>query len=109
MKYIPLFALAVLLVACSATTTQQSAGTQADQVVSINNFKFSPATITVKVGQSVLWKNEDAASHTVKIDDTESPELFKGDAWTHTFSKAGTYAYSCGIHPSMKGTVVVEE
>jgi plastocyanin len=103
-----IIALALFLVAC-APATQQSAGTQGDQVVSINNFKFNPETVTIKVGQTVLWKNEDQASHTVALDDAESPELFRGDAWTHTFTKAGTYNYVCGIHPSMHGTVVVEE
>ncbi|MBI4145295.1 cupredoxin family copper-binding protein [Candidatus Woesearchaeota archaeon] len=110
---IPILAiLSLLLVACGQTApveekSGETLGT-ADQVVTINSFKFSPAEVTVRTGQTVVWKNQDSASHTIAIDGTESPELFNGDTWSHTFDTAGTFDYLCGIHPSMKGTVVVE-
>lgn len=110
MKLALIVSLALVLTACaSQVAPKESPGAQADQVVSINSFKFSPETVTIKVGQTVLWKNEEKVSHTIAIDGVESDELFQGDAWTHTFDEAGTYEYVCGIHPSMKGTVVVEE
>ena len=78
--------------------------------VSIKSFKFLPADITVKVGDTVTWTNEDSAAHTVEsADETlKSDELSKGDTYSHTFTKAGKYDYICGIHPSMKGSVTVQ-
>ena len=78
--------------------------------VSINGFKFVPADINVKVGDTVVWTNEDSAPHTVESsDDTlKSDELSKGDTYKHTFTKVGKYDYICGIHRSMHGSVTVQ-
>ncbi|MEI8060664.1 MAG: plastocyanin/azurin family copper-binding protein, partial [Ferruginibacter sp.] len=77
----------------------------------IQNFAFSPSTLTIKVGDSVTWKNQDSASHTIVSDsgsEISSSSLSNGGIYTHTFSIAGTYNYHCSIHPSMKGKVVVQ-
>ena len=78
--------------------------------VSIKGFKFVPADVTVNVGDTVVWTNEDSAPHTVESSDNTitSDELSKGDKFSHTFTKAGTVIYKCGIHASMKGTVTVQ-
>jgi amicyanin len=81
--------------------------------VAISNFAFSPAVIKVKVGQAVTWTNNDAVAHTVTADSSSSyapnSELInKGETYSFTFTKAGTYAYHCTPHPYMKGTIVVE-
>lgn len=76
--------------------------------VEIKEFSFQPASVEVAVGGSVTWTNADAAAHTVKGDGWGSGDLAKGDAFSNTFDKAGTYAYSCGIHPSMTGEVTVK-
>jgi plastocyanin len=78
--------------------------------VSIENFAFAPDALTVPIGTTVTWTNNDNASHTV-ISDTpafESPSLPKGGDWSFTFDKAGVYKYHCTVHPGMKGTVTVE-
>ena len=77
--------------------------------VSISGFKFVPASLSVNVGDTVIWTNEDSASHTVESSDgsISSQELFKGDKHTQVMTKAGTINYICGIHPSMKGSVTV--
>ena len=81
--------------------------------VKIANYAFSPATITVKVGTKVTWTNTDVVKHNVAMDDNadgpSSQMLAKGDTYTYTFTKAGTYKYHCTPHPYMKGTVVVAE
>lgn len=84
-----------------------------DQVI-ISNFAFSPATITVKVGTTVTWTNHDQDAHTVSF--RSGPEGKKtsqpmqmGDTYTFTFTKAGTVAYICSIHPYMHGTVEVTQ
>lgn len=78
--------------------------------VSIKGFKFVPADITVKAGDTVVWTNEDSAPHTVESSDgiLESDELSKGDTYEYTFTAAGRHDYICGIHPSMKGSVTVQ-
>lgn len=76
--------------------------------VSIKDFQFSPAQITVQKGEKVIWTNTGQTSHTVKFADSESPILKSRETYSKTFDKAGTFNYSCGIHPYMKGTVVVD-
>ncbi len=78
--------------------------------VSIVNFKFTPATVTVKAGTTVTWTNRDAIGHTVNFhaNGINSPSILnQGDKFSHTFSTPGTYAYICDIHPFMHGTIVV--
>ena len=105
------------------TTTTTSAGsstTVADSVpadgktVSIKDFAFAPASLTVKVGDTVTWTNDDDSAHTATSDDKVTPEFDAGDieaskTGTVTFDKAGTFAYHCDFHASMTGTIVVTE
>jgi amicyanin len=82
--------------------------------VTISNFAYSPAAIKIKVGQTVTWTNNDSVGHTVTADNASSDapdsKLFnKGETYSFTFNKAGTYTYHCAPHPYMKGTVVVSE
>jgi plastocyanin len=89
------------------TTTAGGAG--GAQVV-MKNTAFDPATVTIKAGESVTWTNEDPMNHTVTADNGEfdSGNLGQGATFSFTFDKAGTYPYHCSIHPTMKGTVVVQ-
>jgi plastocyanin len=77
--------------------------------VSIANFSFQPAAITISVGTTVTWTNNDSAGHTVTADDGsfKSDKLGSGATFSQTFATAGTFAYHCSIHSSMKGTVTV--
>jgi len=78
--------------------------------VTIQNFAFSPKTLTVAPGTTVMWTNKDSAAHTVTSDSgstLDSGDLSHGKSYAHTFSTAGTYTYHCAIHPYMKATVVV--
>jgi plastocyanin len=88
-------------------TTAGSGGAQ----VTLQNFAFSPASVTVKVGDTVTWTNKDSANHTVTADDGTtfaSSTLSSGATFSFTFTKAGTYAYHCSIHTSMTGTITVK-
>lgn len=76
--------------------------------VLIKDFKFRPDTITINKGDVVTWTHPGPASHTVKFADSESPILKNGATYSKTFNQAGTFNYQCGIHPYMKGTVIVK-
>jgi plastocyanin len=78
--------------------------------VRIDNFSFSPATLTVKAGTHITWTNGDEIPHTVVSDDHsfKSKVLGSGEKFTFTAGKPGTYSYICSIHPNMTGKWVVE-
>ena len=78
--------------------------------VSIANFSFTPAKLSISVGTTVIWTNNDSVTHTVTADGGafDSNNLSPGNTFSFTFSKAGTYTYHCKIHPSMMGTILVK-
>jgi plastocyanin len=88
------------------------AASDAKAAVTIDDYAFSPGTLTVKRGTTVTWTNKDDDVHTVKSD--AGPQAFKssaldtGDSFTITFDKAGTYQYICSIHPHMQGKIIVQ-
>lgn len=94
--------------------TSASEATATDRV-EIKDFAYSPTNITVKVGTKVTWTNQDSVAHTVTSDDDstdgglDSKLLEKGESYSATFSKAGTFTYHCAPHPQMTGTVTVTE
>jgi plastocyanin len=79
--------------------------------VSIQDFFFDPAQITVEPGMTVMWVNEGSHPHTVTSDDGQfdSEALMPGDSFMVTFSGSGTLTYHCEIHPSMVGSVAIAE
>jgi len=82
-----------------------------DATVTIAEFNYTPQTITIPVGGSVTWVNNDSAPHTATAQDREvlqSGTLNQGDSFTQTFDTPGTYEYFCEFHPNMSGTVIVE-
>ena len=91
--------------------TSKSSKPVASDSVTIQNFAFGPADISVKVGTKVTWTNKDSAAHTVTETDgqdgPQSSDLSPDATYSFTFTKAGTYHYHCAIHPSMTGTVTV--
>ena len=95
--------------AAQTTATTGSSGGGGTKVT-MKQFAFNPATVTVKVGETVTWENQDGANHNVIADDGsfKSADFGQGKTFSFTFTKAGTYTYSCHIHPDMKGTVIVQ-
>jgi plastocyanin len=87
---------------------QDSKGSTVD--VKIDNFSFSPATITIPAGATVKWTNRDDIPHTVVNDDQkfQSKTLDTDESYSYTFTKPGTYPYFCSIHPKMTGKVIVQ-
>jgi plastocyanin len=72
------------------------------------SFGFSPATMTIRPGTTITWKNMSSAPHTVTSDDGQtfdSGTIAPGGTFTFKFMVAGSYPYHCNIHPYMRATV----
>src|SRR5215212_11112233 len=102
--YLAALALVVMVVMAPSATAQG-----ATTPVSIQDFFFSPANVTVEPGTTVTWVNEGSVPHTVTSDDGQfdSGVLMPGDSYTVMFKGQGTITYHCAIHPSMTGSVTV--
>jgi plastocyanin len=75
----------------------------------ISDYKFTPGSLTIHVGDTVTWTNDGPSAHTATANDHsfDTGILQKAQSGSHTFSQAGTFAYFCTIHPFMHGTIVV--
>jgi plastocyanin len=82
----------------------------APAAVTIDNFAFTPATITVAAGSTVTWTNSDDIPHTVRAVDGSfrSKAMDSDESYSFTFAKPGVYSYFCSIHPKMVGKVIVK-
>ena len=81
----------------------------ADHVVTIEGMQFHPATLTVKAGDRVTWRNLDLVPHTATAAGVfDSGAIAPGKTWTWTAHAKGSHAYVCTYHLGMKATVVVE-
>jgi plastocyanin len=108
----------------SSTTSAPSA--PAGPVINLSSLMFNPSTTTVKVGETVTWRNDEPIGHTVTsgkymgIDKTtglrssqKADGMFnakldgKGKTFSFTFTKTGTYTYYCDIHQGMNATITV--
>ncbi len=79
--------------------------------VSIDNFTFTPPSVTIKAGTTVTWINKDDIPHGIASANnafTKSKALDTDDSYSFTFTTPGTYQYFCYVHPHMTGTIVVQ-
>jgi plastocyanin len=98
-------AVATLLSFCNYVGSARAA----DTMVTIDNFTFEPAQLTVKVGTTVTWKNRDDIPHTVvSAGKFRSKAMDTDDSYSFTFTAAGDYTYFCSLHPHMTGSIKVE-
>jgi amicyanin len=93
----------------TGSSTTAPAAPVGPNAVTIENFKFAPQSLTVPVGTTVTWTNQDEEPHTVAAKDGSfhSPALDSHQTFSYTFQAPGSYDYVCTIHPFMTGTVVV--
>ena len=120
-------AAVVGLTACGSTGQAGNTSTApTGPVVGLKSLMFMPPTLTIKVGQTVTWRNDEPITHTVtsgsvtgidpktglrsgqkpdSLFDAKLPK--KGSTFSFTFRKAGTYSYYCDIHQGMNATIVV--
>lgn len=106
-RVIPRWAPALLALVSCALSAQQTVE------VTIRNYAYAPAEVQIRAGDRVRWVNrEKRTSHSILFPDEgglESERLFPDESWERQFAKAGTYAYTCGPHPEMKGRVIVSD
>ena len=106
-----LSASAAFLAAALATASLcPDAACAQDARVKIANFTFAPKRLTVKVGTTVTWSNDDDIPHTIAsaVGQFKSRALDTDDSFSFTFMQPGSYEYFCSLHPHMTGTIVVE-
>lgn len=80
-----------------------------DPADTIQGYKFNPTPLTIHVGDTVTWTNEDSVQHSATSTNGafNTGLLSKGQSGSHTFTQPGTYSYICEIHPFMHGTIIV--
>jgi len=102
--------VAIIAVSTTALFLNMGRASADDATVSVGDNTFSPATVTINVGDTVTWNWVGQNPHTVTADDGsfDSPQQTSG-SFSHTFNTAGTFEYICEVHgQSMSGTVVVQ-
>lgn len=106
-----LLAIASAATAVHTGRAASAAAAPMKPAVTISNYSFHPATLTIDDGATVIWLNKDDDVHTIKS--TGGPEAFispaldTGNQFGFTFHRAGTYHYTCSVHPYMHGVIVV--
>ena len=101
-------ALATVLILHPTRAKSEAAASPLE--VRVDNFTFGPDTLTVPVNSTVTWVNKDDLPHVIASTDGvfKSKALDTDDKYSYTFTKAGTYAYYCSIHPKMVGKIIVQ-
>ena len=115
-RALPLAAAVALALGVPASAAEDGNAAQvaaiAPGAVTIDNFAFAPAALTVAPGTKITWTNKDEEPHTVVSVDGgksfKSPALDTDDKFSFTFDRPGTYKYFCSIHAHMVGTIVVK-
>jgi plastocyanin len=109
--------VSVSVVACGSSTTAPSSTNTTGTPVSIvsgastlTTTAYSPNPVTVTVGTTIRWMNNDNVAHTSTANDSSwnSGSIAPGGSFSRTFMSAGSFPYKCTIHPNMVGTVTVQ-
>jgi plastocyanin len=106
----------VLAVAGAGTAVSGMPDTAAPgtHVVTIENMRFNPQSLTVRKGDRIVWLNNDLVPHTATVKTTAKQNAFDSHSiapqatWSLVAARPGTYEYVCSFHPVMTGTIVVK-
>ena len=104
------FLTGVALIAVFAAALTYGQDKDKTQAIKIDNFTFTPATLTIPAGTTVKWTNRDDIPHNIVAEDKsfKSKVLDTDEEFNLKFDKPGTYNYFCAIHPKMTGKIVVQ-
>jgi plastocyanin len=102
-------ALAFLTLAAATFGAPDAHAVPGPTAVTITQFKFETAEVTIDAGAAIQWTNRDQTIHNIVSKDGKfaSPGLDTGDTWTYTFAQPGDYPYFCALHPHMTGIIHV--
>jgi len=104
----------VVLLACTAVTVAAATAAQrgrkpATHTITITGMQFTPATLTIKPGDTVVWINKDIVAHTATAAATFDSRIIQPEkSWKMVFKKKGDYPYVCSYHPTMKGLLKIQ-
>jgi plastocyanin len=104
------WAVGIMMLGAMEMSIPSAAETADATKIVVKDFMFSPTPLTVKAGSTVTWINMDDEPHTV-VSDTgvfKSGGMDTNESFSFKFDKAGTYHFTCSIHPRMVGTVIVQ-
>jgi plastocyanin len=103
------FAVAIVLAIAALAPNLHKAAAQDATAVSIVDFEFQPASMTVAEGTTVTWTNNGAANHSATSDTGvfDTGIMAPGTSGSFTFADSGTFTYHCMVHPFMLGTITV--
>lgn len=114
-KIITIVAVGILLSAGLVLTAivrapAPAAAAMTSATIEIDNMTFSPSSLTVKKGTTVVWKNFDSVPHTSTSDTGlwDSGNIPPNGTFSGRASKRGTFPYHCKLHPSMQATIIVK-
>lgn len=112
---LPLIIIAIFTSGCGASATKQLPGkpttpnTQpATRTIDISDFSFQPSTITISAGDTLIWTNRDSAPHSIAGPGITSPTIAPNSTYKQKFTEPGSVDYACGIHPQMKGKIIIQ-
>jgi plastocyanin len=88
----------------------EAAPRHAVHTIAIEGMQFSPGSIEVRAGDTVIWKNRDPFPHTATAEAKgfDSREITEGRSWKLVVAKRGRFSYFCTLHRTMKGTLIVK-
>ena len=107
----PMALLLLLAVLFSGIAAVVSASPKSrTHIVAIEALKFSPATLEVAAGDTVIWKNKDAFPHNATAENKgfRSPDIQSGQSWKFKAGNKGEFPYVCTLHPGMKAVLIVK-
>ena len=104
--------LASILTALAVLVWPASEASAATHPITIKSYAYGSGSMTISQGDTVTWTNKDSVPHDVVVTNGpvkfRSPMLTEGKSWSYTFNKAGTYSYTCSVHPDMHATVTAK-
>ena len=107
-----LLALVLILTLFGCTNYQEAlndGNKSSGKVVVISDYRLNPQVVSVKPGETITWKNLDKDAHSLLFNNTESDLLEKGETYSIIAPQSGTFEYSSGNHPFIKGKIVVQQ
>jgi len=106
----PALAVAMGLLLSGSGPALSAAAAAKSHTVTIDGTSFDPETITVRVGDTIIWVNKDPFPHTAtsQAGGFDSKEIPAGKSWQFKTTRAGVFSYGCTFHPTMKATLKVE-